>query len=619
MKSMRDLIRDDIQGLRAIAVLSVFAFHLEPSLLTGGFIGVDIFFVISGFLISGIIIRNKESGRFSILKFYESRIRRITPAYFSALTIATIACSILFTNSDFRVFWSSLKRAAVFDSNSFFADFGGYFASSALQWPLLHTWTLAIEMKIYFILPIFLILIPIRVLKYIVPISMIGLFSASYFQSYDIITRQQQYYSTILRAPEFLLGTTLALHWATIDRTFVERNFGNICGAIGLIFIALSTVLISGKTSYPGSAVLLPCIGTALIICSRGSITNMALSTSALRLIGEYSYSIYLWHWIVLAITRYVLGVESLPWPAMLAAVAITSSLSYLSFRYVEQPFRRVELRRLTLRAIAIAVSFCSIAIASHSINRAIPEPEFAGRSSLDLRCHNQISGPCLKGDQLSSTEYLLIGDSHAMLLNPFFDYMGSTNGFRVRTITNDACLTIPGGGYIYSENYADSCKLQASQVNKIMDSYRIIFVAGRWAKRIEDNKLLLSDLESFMKRAKRNKTTVVFMADVPILSTTAARSARLSSLGFSTELLVTDENTKSNIKMKRIVEKYSNAKFLDLTSSEVFRTPPTFNGNIIYYDETHINAYGSMAYAIDSEEAFMKLLRKLNELYATQ
>ncbi|KXU38659.1 hypothetical protein AXE65_12705 [Ventosimonas gracilis] len=156
------IYRNDIQGLRAIAVLAVIFFHVNKKYLPGGFVGVDMFFVISGFLVGGIILRQKLARQFSFIEFYKARCRRIVPAYFAMVSVVSIFAAILFIPKDFSFFWKSLKSTLYFASNQYFSGFGDYFGPKSYEMPLLHTWSLAVEMQFYLLLPLFLVVIPLR-------------------------------------------------------------------------------------------------------------------------------------------------------------------------------------------------------------------------------------------------------------------------------------------------------------------------------------------------------------------------------------------------------------------------------------------------------------------------
>ena len=210
--------RDDIQGLRAIAVLAVILFHVDRKWLPGGFTGVDIFLVISGFLITSIILRQQQEGSFSYLSFYVSRIRRIVPAYLALLAVVTFCVAILLTPKDYVTYEKSLRAALYFGSNYFFANQSDYFAPAAPELPLLHTWSLAVEMQFYLLLPVLLRLIPRRFSGPFLTVVVVTLVAQSSYRL-ALGERQAEYFSMISRIPEFLIGSLIAIfpawrHWS---------------------------------------------------------------------------------------------------------------------------------------------------------------------------------------------------------------------------------------------------------------------------------------------------------------------------------------------------------------------------------------------------------------------
>lgn len=213
--------RPDIQGLRAIAVLAVIVFHLNPAWLPGGFVGVDIFLVISGFLISSILLHKKSKLGYSLTStlgyFYTSRLKRIAPAYYATLVMVSLLAAVLFLPADFATYRDGLKKAAWFNSNSYFASFGDYFAPANHEQPLLHTWSLAIEIQFYLIAPFIFLLIPKRLLSWLLPLGIL-IFTA--IAEYKLRTGAQQatYYSLLARLPAFFFGGWIALHIANVNR-----------------------------------------------------------------------------------------------------------------------------------------------------------------------------------------------------------------------------------------------------------------------------------------------------------------------------------------------------------------------------------------------------------------
>lgn len=224
--------RPDIQGLRAIAVLAVIVFHLNPAWLPGGFVGVDIFLVISGFLISSILLHKKSKPEYKLLPtlsyFYSSRIKRIAPAYYTTLIVISVIAAVLFLPADFSIYRDGLKKAAYFNSNNYFANFGDYFAPANHEQPLLHTWSLAIEIQFYLLAPFIFLLLPKRLLNWVLPISIIGLTAYAEYQLRIAGNQQATYYSLIARLPAFFLGAWVALLIGKDNKVSggAEENYG---------------------------------------------------------------------------------------------------------------------------------------------------------------------------------------------------------------------------------------------------------------------------------------------------------------------------------------------------------------------------------------------------------
>lgn len=220
----QDTKRHDIQGLRALAVLAVIVFHVDSNWLPGGFIGVDVFLVLSGYLLTSIVLRKRVEGRFSFLSFYAARVRRIVPAYVLMLAVTAVVMAVLLIPRDFEGFKESLYAAISFNSNNYFAGQNDYFAPDSHELPLLHTWSLAIEMQFYLILPIVLVIVPRNLLIFVLSAVAILLLGYTVYQLADG-QRQTVYFSLGARIPEFLIGSLLAFGSAG---TLWSRRTSNI-------------------------------------------------------------------------------------------------------------------------------------------------------------------------------------------------------------------------------------------------------------------------------------------------------------------------------------------------------------------------------------------------------
>lgn len=330
--------REEIDGIRAIAVLAVMIAHSGVGFLPGGFAGVDVFFVISGYLISGIVLRDLEVGKFSFRKFYARRARRIFPALFFMLLTVSIAAWVLLTPSELKDYSASAFFSLIFVSNFYFIDFTSYFAPSAHFIPLLHTWSLAIEEQFYVIFPLLAFASYRLGGKKALWMAVICLLVASFALSeWGWRNKpEENYFFSPSRFWEILLGAVVAF-WSL--RRAVAHN--DILAGIGLAFIFASFVLYDESTPFPSAYALLPTLGTAflLLFTSETGRVGQLLSFRPLRMVGLISFSAYLWHQPVFAFARIYKIDPSSPWTAT-ALIASVLSLSLLSWKFVEQPFR---------------------------------------------------------------------------------------------------------------------------------------------------------------------------------------------------------------------------------------------------------------------------------------
>lgn len=333
--------RADIDGLRALAVVPVVLFHLDVAGFGGGFVGVDIFFVISGYLITGLITEEIKQGHFTIAGFYERRIRRIFPALFFMLWCALVAGMVLLLPQDMKALNASLAATSLFISNIYLWLGSGYFEKAAEMQPLLHTWSLAVEEQFYIFFPIFWMLIwrwgrRWRSWTWLV---LAGSFVLSVYAVRH--HRDAAFYLLPTRAWELLIGSVIALNavprlsWRWLNEAFA---------AAGLVLILLAVFGYDRATRFPGEAALLPCIGAGLIIYAglNGRFTLIArmLSWRPVVFVGLISYSLYLWHWPLIVFAKYR-NVAALSNTQSAMVLAASLALATFSWRFVERPFRR--------------------------------------------------------------------------------------------------------------------------------------------------------------------------------------------------------------------------------------------------------------------------------------
>jgi peptidoglycan/LPS O-acetylase OafA/YrhL len=359
--------RPEIDGLRCIAVLAVIFYHAHFTGFSGGYVGVDVFFVISGFLITGIIHRETRERRYSFLNFYERRMRRIFPALFLVLAACLIPAWYLETPAELRSFSQSLVAVSTFLSNWFFYFKTGYFGANADEVPLLHTWSLAVEEQFYVVFPIILILIE-RFAPRRLTLLLAGLWLASFGLC---LTREAQFpllnfFSAASRGFELLTGGILAIEFERVDGFRRSRPaLAEGLALLGVAAIAFSIVWMNEATPFPGRYALIPVGGSALLIAftSRTSYVGRVLASTIPVFIGQVSYSAYLWHQPLYAFARLASPDRPPVW-VMLALIALTIVLSYLSWRFVEQPFRnKAKVSRRTVFILSACASLFFIAL----------------------------------------------------------------------------------------------------------------------------------------------------------------------------------------------------------------------------------------------------------------
>jgi peptidoglycan/LPS O-acetylase OafA/YrhL len=426
--------RPDIDGLRALAVVPVVLFHAGMSGISGGFVGVDVFFVISGFLISQIIATEIGENRFSLARFYERRVRRILPAFLFVAAITCLASYALLLPEDLARFGDSLVAAALSGSNVlFWLESGDYFANKSDLKPLLHTWSLGVEEQFYVVFPLLLLAVSrLRGWRFLKPVVVVGLvlslaLSIYATDHYSIAA----FYLLPARAWELLAGTLLAIG---VVPPLTRRLHAEIVSALGLIAIVASVLLFNDTTPFPGWAAIAPVAGAAMIIhagsASTQTLVGRLLATAPLRWIGLISFSLYLWHWPLIVFTKYYF-IE--PNPGLMAAVVVLSfALAYLTWRFVEQPLRHAKpggspRGALVVGAAALAVAACMGAVLAKAggfPGRISPEivrfSEKATHQGPRRDCgfafdkKRTVDTLCVLGAPGVAPTFLVVGDSHA-------------------------------------------------------------------------------------------------------------------------------------------------------------------------------------------------------------
>ncbi len=449
--------RAEIDGLRAVAVLPVILFHAGFQAFHGGFIGVDVFFVISGYLITSLILEDRARGRFSFAEFYERRARRILPALFVVLTASLAAAWWWMNASDFINFGQSLAAVSLFSSGMLFIFSAGYFDVSSDLKPLLHTWSLGVEEQFYLFFPPILILLS-RWGRWPLFIGIFALSVASLWlaQVGTAHFPSATFFFMPTRAWELMVGAMLAVSQARLSQLPLPMAQG--LSALGLALMAASAALFDSSSSFPGVIALVPTVGAALVIGfgHQGTWVGQLLSIRALVAIGLISYSAYLWHQPLFAFTRLTQGDE--PGHAlMLAMSALALALAYGTWRWIETPMRsRQFMSRRQVFALcgAFTAGFIGIGMAGsfhvlstrwehqnpQLVNYSAPAGSPHRRSCRQL-IRDLPLGDCLQiGD--GHRTMVIWGDSHAKALQAGTPHLPDT---RILVITHSGCPPLPG------------------------------------------------------------------------------------------------------------------------------------------------------------------------------
>ncbi len=518
--------RPDIDGLRALAVLAVVAFHYDVPGLAGGYVGVDVFFVISGYLITRLIVRSLDEGRFSVRDFYERRIRRIFPALFAVLAATYLIGLLILLPPGLRELGESALATLGFVSNVLFWSQTGYFDAPAVTKPLLHTWSLAVEEQFYLFFPPLLWFVHVRTrLGLHHALAALGVLSFG-LAAYQVGTAEASaFYLPFGRAWEFIAGAWLVVSpWR--DREWRPARLA--AGWLGPAAILASVLLYDTHTDFPGHGALLPVLGTAAAIWAgeRPHRATRLLAWRPLVALGLVSYSLYLWHWPLFVFARTWLIVPITPLQTV-AVFAAAVAMSVVSWRWVEQPLRR---RRagssLVFPGAAAATATLAAAAALFVVSGGLPgrvPPEIATIAAAadaehGRRCFRErLDGACPLGDADGEPSFALIGNSHALALIPGFDELATLRGTSGVALGGAGCVPLPG---IWLFNDRTSCPQRWEEVlGDLVEAETIhtVVLAGRWALYAEGSSyppehptvLRLNDRAS-RSRGRADNTTIL-------------------------------------------------------------------------------------------------------------
>lgn len=392
--------RPEIDGLRAVAVLSVLFFHAFPAWLPGGFVGVDIFFVISGYLITSILLKEMSAGKFSFLRFYERRARRILPPLLPVLLFTIAIGVILLSSSQFADFVKSLKANALFASNWYFLKSISYFDSPGVTTPLLHTWSLSIEEQFYFVFPALLLMATKLSRRAVIPMTAV-LLIASFLLAEQLIAKNKldaAFYNSAARFWELLVGGSLA----AAGQMRLSRRMATLLEVAGLAMICFAILTYDQQTRFPGASALVPTLGAALLIATggRGAVARV-LASRPMTAIGLISYALYLWHWPLLVAVHLI---TPTPEPlAMIGVVAASLILAWLSYVLIERPVRTK--RALASRRSVLAVAGLAV-LGAFLLSVVLNTPSMRSQQQLAYEATARAMYPKEKVDLLATIAF---------------------------------------------------------------------------------------------------------------------------------------------------------------------------------------------------------------------
>lgn len=489
--------RAEIDGLRALAVLPVILFHAGFELFSGGFVGVDVFFVISGYLITTILIEDIENKRFSIVNFYERRARRILPALFFVMLVCIPFAWMWMLPSQMKDFSQSLVAVSLFASNILFWWESGYFEAAAEEKPLLHTWSLAVEEQYYLLFPIFLIFAwrfgKNRVFWMIVILATFSLLLSEWgWRRYPT----GNFYLAPTRAWELFAGSIAAF----IVKKRGVQNSGALA-LLGLAAIVFSIFSYDETTPFPSVYALVPVLGVVLLLMHAGQQTIVArlLSTRAFVGIGLISYSLYLWHQPLFAFARIKLS-DNPPTELMALFCLVAIGLAMVTWKYIETPFRQQsEFSRKTVLFLSL-LGVCCFLIAGYSghMNGGyrdrfdIPSSVYSSieRYEREDACFDRFMGGRIKnwfchiGNNTADPVYFIFGDSHSLSLLPAFDNALTQLGRGGVFVGLSSCIPFLSVYSLRDDNINNNCYKLNQRVFDFVSASNVkrIVLVSRWS-----------------------------------------------------------------------------------------------------------------------------------------
>ncbi|MCJ7934068.1 MAG: acyltransferase [Chryseobacterium sp.] len=601
--------RNDIQGIRALAFFLVFLFHLNYTWLQGGFIGVDVFFVISGYLMTSIIVDQKDRNSFSFFDFYWKRLKRIFPAYLFLIIAATLAGSFVYLGRDIWTLQKSAIASIIFLSNLLFSRGDSYFGAQLNENPFLHTWSLAIEMQFYLLLPLLLIWIKKKFLSQVILLVIVILTAYTSISMHIDQRNGSAYFSLLSRIPEFLVGAFYSLKFK--NRINFNRVYNSIFASLNLVILVLSAFLIGKDSFFPGFLALIPTIATANLLVTDNNFISDFFAKKGPVYLGELSYSLYLWHWPVIAFIRYYHDAYFLSPGELILTCILTFMLAWLSYRFIENFFRKKSNTLLIRYSVAGSIIWAAIAFFVPKITAGYQIPEAYTSPTFGFRSHNEKVIEVFGDKTAENSNILLIGDSHAFTIKPYLDYIGKRNHFSFSTVTTDGVPALQG---IKREDY------RANEV-KFYDSTQKLVAFTQ--QNIKKNRIIMINCSSFIEppsvysaleklaASLRPDQKLVVFSTFPSLDRDPVKVNRDYIKRTSASFKIISKE-KNKIALEKLAAAHKNVFLYDLSKGNVLKNVPFYKDTLMYYNASHLNTYGSVSLGKEQEKDFMSFFRPI-------
>ncbi|WP_166424083.1 acyltransferase family protein [Paraglaciecola sp. 20A4] len=625
--------RADIDGLRAVAVILVILFHSKITFFPGGYIGVDIFFAISGFLITSIIYPKMQAGNFSFVDFYKRRARRLLPASIAMTFVTLIVFAFMYPPNLFQVLADSAVASLLFSSNFYFWQTSSYFNPSLALQPLLHTWSLSVEEQFYFLFPLSLVILSwLKFKKNAILLTVGAACSISLALAYLYAPNNLSFVSFYVLPTRFYemgLGALFAIHLTHKPDAFKTIKY---LREIGLVLVAISAFQYDKHLAFPSFYAVLPVLGTLLILIDRSTsgVLYRVLCSRPVVFVGLLSYSLYLWHWPIWVAFEWIVGDMSVI--NIAAYFVLTFVAAYCSYRFIEQPFRQPTFyqgafKRTGMVGVAALLVACISFFVSQSNTRLLPITEnnlseysaalvsepFRDKCTDTKRLKGQYSVCVVKEGVNPEYSILLWGDSHASALMSALNNF--SDRFAVHAMNTSGCPSLVETKRKGSQDCYDHNKFMQAYLLDQTNHYDLILDVSAWDNYIE-YELLETDisqaeemhaaLQRTIEFFEANNLKYAFVPQIPKHETNVPRAFFRYQLGLnkSDEFVLRSDY---DLKLKRFEEMLYPSKnmiALDSFFCENDKCGGTKNGEIMYKDAHHISvsAGKSMSYYLEGE-----------------